>query len=439
MNYTELRLPQKGDRVVVGLSGGVDSTMTALLLKEAGCDVYCVTMSLWDDHVLRLPEGYAAKSATKDSCFSPKEKDDIEAARIFCSSHNIPYSVIDVKQKYREEVIEYFKKEYRAGRTPNPCVRCNSLIKFGALLAGLRNLDISYDWFCTGHYARLVRPSEDLSALYRGAVFSSPDRSQRKTSRPPLIKTAFDKNKDQSYFLYRIPSTVLEKVRFPLGSFTKAQIKEMARARGLSAAAKPESQDFVSPVIRESVFSDRQSTEGDVIDFDGRVLGRHKGIEHYTIGQRRGLGISSPYPLYVARIDAKRNLVVLGREDDLLCEGLIADDMTWPGERDPDCEFSALVKIRAAASPVAAIVSPYDTGQDDDFARRAYKIVFETPQKAVAPGQSVVLYKRLAECVTAKVAPGTSPMMPPDASLTGEDGAVIIGGGIIVRALHNGV
>lgn len=385
MNYTELELPGKGSRAVVGLSGGVDSTMAALLLKERGCDVTCVTMSLWRDNELSLPEGYEIP----DSCYSPKESEDIEENRKFCEEQGIPYAVIDVKDAYQKEVIGYFKSEYRSGRTPNPCIRCNSFIKFGALLSGIKSMGIGYDYFCTGHYARAVRAAEPLNCMYG----ENASRDERGFLRPVQIQTALDAAKDQAYFLYRIPSEILEKVRFPLAHLSKKEIFEMARKRGLKAAEKKESQDFIPSSLLEKLFTDIPSVPGDFIDLDGKVLGRHRGIEHYTIGQRRGLGVSALQPLYVAEIDREKNLVVLGHDSDLLCAGLIADDFVWPADYDPECEFDALVKIRLASKPVRAHVVPYKPQPGEQFSGRAYKIMFEEMQRAVAPGQSAVLYR----------------------------------------------
>lgn len=373
MKYIEQDLPKAGDTVVVGLSGGVDSTLTALLLKNIGCHVIGVTMSLWDGKL-----DVDVNKTLHDSCYGPGEAEDIEQCRKFCEEQGFEYHVIDVKEAYHKEVLEYFKAEYRAGRTPNPCIRCNRYIKFGALQLGIKQLDIDYDFFCTGHYAKIVRPVE---GLYGTDV------------RPFMISSAMDQSKDQTYFVYRVPSDVLEKVRFPLANMKKKEVFRLAKEYDLAAAEREESQDFIPEEYFDALFADKPAVPGDIVDLDGKVLGKHRGIEHYTIGQRRGLGVSSSKPLYVHSIDPKNNLVVLASNDDLNADGLIADEFVWPGNIEPKESVEAFVKIRLASKPVPAVISLYEPKNGESFKGQPWKIAFQIPQRAVAPGQSVVMYK----------------------------------------------
>ncbi|MBO4532470.1 MAG: tRNA 2-thiouridine(34) synthase MnmA [Treponema sp.] len=395
MNYSDLNLPAAGDTVVVGLSGGVDSTLTAYMLKNRGCRVIGVTMSLWDESFPVLRDENGQPKALKDACFGPGEADDIEECKCFCSKYDIEYHVIDVKEKYKKEVIEYFKAEYRAGRTPNPCIRCNRMIKFGALMQGVRELGIDFDYFCTGHYAKVVRPDTGLFGT---------------DIRPAMIAGAADVSKDQTYFIYRVPADVLEKVRFPLALMKKSEVFELAHELGLEAAERDESQDFVSAEYFDLLFADVPSKPGDIIDLDGHVIGHHRGIEHYTIGQRRGLDVAVGYPVYVHSIDAKNNVVVLAPNAALDSVGLIADDFVWAGGVEPPDGFKAMVKIRLASKQVPATIERYTPATEDDYSYKGqvWKVSFETPQRAIAPGQSVVLY----------------------------DDGVIVGGGIIASALR---
>ena len=388
MKYIQEQMPPAGSTVVVGMSGGVDSTLTALLLKQKGCKVIGATMSLWDGHIKEL-EG---EKVFFDACYGPKEDVDIAECKRFCEENDIEYHVIDLSKTFNETVLDYFKREYRAGRTPNPCIRCNRFIKFGALLEGIKKIDIDFDYFCTGHYAMVVRPEEGLWG------------SDKK---PCMIACASDETKDQTYFLYRLPSEILEKVRFPLANVRKSEVFEIAKKAGLEAATRKESQDFIDSRYFDQLFDDKPSIPGDFIDINGKVLGKHKGIEHYTVGQRRGLGVSGPVPYYVKEIKAETNQIVLAEKSELNSTSLIADDFVWPGDLEPNDIFEAMVKIRLRSKSAIATIEKYTPDADDNhnYKGQPWKITFNQGQFAITPGQSAVLYKD----------------------------NVIIGGGVIVR------
>ena len=386
MIYEEQKLPNAGDTVLVGMSGGIDSTLTALLLKERGCRVIGVTMSLWDSRFPKI-------SSTKEHCFDANESESIEKCRSFCQSQDIEYHVVDLHNEYRENVLEYFKAEYRAGRTPNPCIRCNATMKFSAMLASVQKLGIDYDYFCTGHYAKLVRPK---TGLYGSDI------------QPYMTAQASDSSKDQSYFLYRISSSVLEKVRFPLANLSKKEVFELARKAGFLSDEYIESQDFIDPQYFDFLFSDKPFSEGDIVDLDGKVLGRHKGIEHYTVGQRKGLGVAVSRPVYVHSIDAEHNRVVLAPIEDLQVKRFIADDFVWAGDVEPMNALDVSVKIRLASGLHHAIIERYTALPNEKFVGTPWQITLENPQTAVAPGQSAVLY----------------------------DNGVVLGGGVITKVEH---
>lgn len=376
MKYIEAKMPEKNDTVVIGMSGGVDSTLTALLLKQKGCNVIGATMSLWDGSI---PEGMT-KESLPPSCFGPNEEKNIAECEVFCKNNGIEYHVINVTEEYKKNVLEYFKSEYRAGRTPNPCIRCNQTVKFGAFLEGIKKAGIDFDYFCTGHYAKIV--------ISKDGVFGT-------NKRPYMLANALDSTKDQTYFLYRLSSETLSKIRFPLASLTKAEVFELAKKSNLAAAARKESQDFIAEEYFDMLFSDKKSIPGDIIDLDGNILGRHRGIEHYTIGQRRGLGVAVNYPVYVKSIDAEKNIIVLAPNDALNSQALIADDFVWPADIPPDRPVNAMVKIRLASRPSPALIERYEApeSEQETYKSQPYKITFEMHQRAATPGQSVVLYK----------------------------------------------
>ncbi len=349
-----MAMKQKIGSVAVGLSGGVDSSMAAVLLKEKGYDVIGVTMVTFD---ASMP----VKESEKHACYGPGEEEDVKAAAAVCKKLDIPLHVIDLKKEFRNHVIEYFRSEYLAGRTPNPCVVCNHRLKFGFLLEKTKELGLHYDFFATGHYAQTGKA---------GGRF--------------LLKRAADLSKDQTYFLYALTQEQLSHTLFPVGGFMKPQVRKMALSLGLETADRPESQDFISAADYSSLFNEEEIEEGDIVDERGHILGRHRGIIHYTVGQRKGLGISSGRPLYVLRIDAQRNRIIVSDRKNLLAEGLIAADLNLIAVDQLEKPHKVKAKIRLQHKEAEATLFPYENNRG--------KIIFDEPQMSVSPGQSAVFY-----------------------------------------------
>ena len=355
-------------RVAVGLSGGVDSAVGAALLAEQGYEVVGITMKIWSGDI-SIPEG------AKQACFGPDEAEDIAACEKLCAKLGIDYRAIDITKEYEEKVLEYFRREYRAGRTPNPCIVCNSELKFGFLIERAQELGLDFDFFATGHYARI---SVDPKGRAR-------------------LRAALDQAKDQSYFLYRLRPELLARVLFPLGELTKREVRDIARRLGLDLAEKPESQDFIAGGDYSPLFAERPPESGDIVDVEGRLLGRHRGLPYYTIGQRKGLGIGAfpagggpegggdAEPLYVLALDPERNRVIVGPNRGLFAEGLRASDFRLYAEPSPDgTPCLGFAKIRQNHRPVPCSFEPGKEG--------ACIVRFDESQRALAPGQSVVIY-----------------------------------------------
>jgi len=341
-------------KVAVGLSGGVDSSVAAALLKENEYDAVGITMEIFDGHE-------AAKQSERHACYGPGEKEDIEAAASVCKKLRIPFHVIDLRKEYKNYVIDYFKKEYLAGKTPNPCVVCNHRLKFGFLLEKAREAGVEFDFFATGHYAQILKS--------RGRF---------------LLKKAVHLLKDQSYFLYTLTPGQLSCTLFPLGVYTKQQVREMAKSIGLETANRPESQDFIADAGYASLFSKQEVKEGDIVDEKGNILGKHQGIIYYTVGQRRGLGIASDRPLYVVEIDSKNNSIVVGNKDKIFSLGLIMTNLNLIAIEKLDRPHKIKAKIRLKHKEAEATVFPHENDKAI--------VVFDEPQVSVAPGQSAVLY-----------------------------------------------
>ncbi|MFH1349596.1 MAG: tRNA 2-thiouridine(34) synthase MnmA [Pseudomonadota bacterium] len=341
-------------KVAVGLSGGVDSSVAAALLRQKGYDVIGLTMEIFDGSI-------AVKDSEAHACYGPGEKEDLDRAASICKKLGIPFHVVDLKREYKSHVIKYFRDEYLGGRTPNPCVVCNDRLKFGFLLEKAKEAGVDFEFFATGHYARIEK-SEDRF----------------------LLKKAVDSSKDQSYFLYTLTPERLSRLFFPLGSYQKRHVRELARFFSLETADRPESQDFVAGGDYACFFTKEEVKEGNIVDVTGKNLGKHRGITHYTVGQRRGLGIAADRPLYVISIDAQNNQIIVGERQNLFSKGLIASKPNLIAIDRLDRPYNVKAKIRLQHREADATVLPHENGKA--------KILFDEPQLAVSPGQSVVLY-----------------------------------------------
>jgi tRNA-uridine 2-sulfurtransferase len=337
------------------MSGGVDSSTAAALLVEQGYDVIGITLKLWK-HDCSSPDEDLFK------CCGARAADDV---RVVCEHLGIPFHLIDDAEEFRKQVIGHFAAEYRAGRTPNPCILCNEHLKFGTLLQRADQFGAQY--VATGHYARL-------------------ERAGGRT----LLKRGRDPRKDQSYFLFSLRQDQLARALFPVGDRTKDDTREAARQRNLKTAGKKESMEicFV-PDNNYGKFLEQaelvQKHRGDIVDLHGRVLGQHDGIEFYTIGQRRGLGISAPKPLYVIELDAANNRVIVGDDTALDRAEFTVERCNWIPFDTPPASVEVTVKIRYKNPDTPATVTPLGDGRA--------KVKLHAPQRAITPGQAGVFYQ----------------------------------------------
>jgi tRNA-specific 2-thiouridylase len=345
-------------RVVVGLSGGVDSSVAALLLRQAGHDVVGVTMMIYSGTRPGVPG--------VDSCYSPGETADVEYAEAVCRTLGIPYHTVDLKKEFRSWVLDYARSEYLAGRTPNPCIRCNQTMKFGLLLDRLSgSVGLDFDAFATGHYCQVFQLPGVGTAAGR---FS--------------LRKAADLAKDQSYFLCMLSQEQLSRVMFPLGRLAKSEVRKIAREAGLATHDRPESQDFAAGGYREVL--EPQESRGRIVDQDGNQIGSHRGVWGYTIGQRKGLGVGGGEPLYVTRIDARTNTIVAGPESLLFRSRLTVRSVNWVSREAPREPIRAGARIRYRNPEAPAVVTPLPDG--------GASVEFDEPQRAVAPGQMAAFY-----------------------------------------------
>jgi tRNA-specific 2-thiouridylase len=337
------------------MSGGVDSSATAALLLEQGFDVVGITLKLWPQDCV---------SRAEDKCCGPQAVTD---ARAVCHKLDIPYYLIDEAEQFQTKVIQYFADEYKAGRTPNPCVMCNQNLKFGRLIDRADQLGAQY--VATGHFARLEKSEQGTRTL---------------------LKRGLDSRKDQSYFLFSLRQDQLARAMFPLGEKTKSDTREVARHCNLKTAEKEESMEicFVPDNDYGKFLQQAKLVEkhrGEIVNLQGQVLGHHNGVEFFTIGQRKGLGLSSPTPLYVIELDAASNRVVVGDDSALDRDEFMVDRCNWIPFDAPSGDFDALVKIRYNHPGTPATVSPLSGGRA--------KVKLHVPQRAITPGQAAVFYQ----------------------------------------------
>lgn len=344
-------------KVMVGMSGGVDSSVAAALLLNQGYEVIGVTLQIWPDmgEERKLSEG---------GCCSLAAVDDARAVAV---KLGIPHYVLNFKDVFKNTVIDYFINEYIIGRTPNPCIACNRHVKFDALLR--KAMAMGMDYIATGHYARIQF-----------------DESRQRF----LLKKSKTETKDQTYVLYNLTQDQLSRTLMPIGDYTKDGIREMAAEMGLHVADKPDSQEicFVegndySRFILEN--SSYKPSPGNFVDMEGNVLGKHNGIINYTVGQRKGLGVTFGKPMYVIAVDAGTNTVVLGEDKEVYSRSLTAYDVNYIEIEKLDSPMEVTAKIRYSAKEAEAIVKPIGDGR--------IEVELARPQRAVTPGQSVVLYR----------------------------------------------
>jgi tRNA-specific 2-thiouridylase len=360
-----------GKKVLIAVSGGIDSSSAMVLLKERQYDVAALHMKMWE---------YPEDIAPRDRREAEAAEESIRDLHEVCRYYSIPFNIVDVRQEFRAAVIDNFVSEYMSGRTPNPCVVCNVRIKWKTLLE--KAAENGCEYVATGHYARVEYNNE--TARY-------------------VLKKGIDGSRDQSYALWNLSQEALSKTVLPLGDCRKSEIRAMALKLGLRTAHKDESQDicFVADndyrrfILARAGQYEKEIRPGNVIDRRGTIIGRHRGIPFYTIGQRKGLGIAAPGPLYVQKIMTDSNTLVVGEDSDLYAERIAVRDINWISIPNLSGELNAEVKIRYLHHPAAAVVVPVSGSRAE--------VIFRENQRAATPGQSAVFY----------------------------DGDIVLGGGII--------
>jgi len=362
------------EKVVVGMSGGVDSSVTAAILKRRGYHVSGVFM---------LTQNYTEEL-----------RKNAEDVRRVCEVLSIPLEIIDARDVFKKEVMNYFLEEYEKGRTPNPCVFCNKNFKFKILLAEMNKLKA--DYVATGHYAQIK-------------IKNQKSKVKIASQKPKVLRYLYqakDESKDQSYFLYTLGRKELSRIIFPLGEYKKTEVREMAKEFGLPVHDKIESQDIcflggsdVTSFLKKNL---GKLKEGKIISTEGKILGTHKGLPLYTIGQRKGISIGGTGPYYVAAKDEKKNELIVAsceRQEHLFAKSAVLDHVNWIGEK-PELPYRALIKVRYQAPSVYGIIEKQKAVSDKQKAKKElYRIIFENEQRAVTAGQSAVFYGEDGEVI----------------------------------------
>ena len=381
-------------RIVVAMSGGVDSSVAAALLKQEGHDVVGMTLQLWGKDV-------CVSSGTKLCC---SVRDAMDAKSV-AKRLGIPHHTLELVQEFRAHVVDYFVNSYAEGLTPNPCIACNDHIKFGSLLG--KALELGAEAVATGHYARLAH--DPGTGRYQ-------------------LRRAVDATKDQSYVLFGLTQQQLRHTRLPLGAMSKPAVREIARELGFVTADKPDSQDicFVRDRNKNGFLRNALGdveTSGPIVDVQGRVLGRHRGLLGYTIGQREGLGLAMGMPMYVVAIDRERNRLIVGTRDALLEPECLVTKLNWVSIAPPETPIRASVKIRSQHAAAPATLLPQADG--------SMQVAFDHPQSAVTPGQAAVFYGAPRVKPRGDIAPKQDGRFSPKFPAEADDGDLVLGGGMI--------
>jgi tRNA-uridine 2-sulfurtransferase len=365
-DLSECAPPPVAGAIAVAMSGGVDSSTVAAMLHERGQAIVGLTMQLWNQR--RLPQLQSSGAPAGHRCCSI---DDVYDARRVAEHLDIPYYVINFEREFEQTVVRPFVEDYLEGRTPIPCTHCNNDVKFDRLLATARQ--IGAERIATGHYARV--------------------RHNSVTQRYELLR-AVDESKDQSYFLFGLTQEQLARAEFPLGELTKQEVREIARRLAVPVAEKPESQEicfvpsgnyvqFIESYLQEQG-SARREEGGEIVTTSGEVLGRHNGLHHYTVGQRKGLGLAVGYPVYVVSLDRVKNQLIVGGDCELRRSVCTVRNVNWIPYAAPDGPVEAAVRIRNRHEPALAEIMPLDATNA--------RVTFREPQRAITPGQAAVFY-----------------------------------------------